>query len=120
MHHCQHLLRSYYVSQLWDSNCEMKEMTFEVTKYTVSKQTVRESCAEGAGCTYLALDDYARIKQYDDDPTRNCASPFFDVRSWTFASCPIARFHMSVLVWCNAQAETTGFRVPCQGYGHIL
>lgn len=57
----------------------MKEMTFEVTKYAANKEAVKQTCTEGAGCAYLALDDYARIKQYDDDPTRNCASSFFDV-----------------------------------------
>jgi hypothetical protein len=58
----------------------MKEMTYEVTTYAADKEAVKVGCTEGAGCVYLALDDYARLKQYDDDPTRSCASPFFDVR----------------------------------------
>ncbi len=57
-----------------------KEMTYDRTQFRAKKATVAESCSGTAGCTYLALEDYAHAKQYEDDPTRNCAASFFDVR----------------------------------------
>ncbi|ELR11591.1 uncharacterized protein ACA1_258530 [Acanthamoeba castellanii str. Neff] len=62
----------------WSGVCERKEMTYDRTQFRAKKATVADSCSGTAGCTYLALEDYAHAKQYEDDPTRNCAASFFD------------------------------------------
>jgi hypothetical protein len=61
--------------------CERKELTYNRTQYSAKKSVVAESCSGTSGCTYLALEDYAHAKQYEDDQTRNCAASFYDVRS---------------------------------------
>jgi hypothetical protein len=67
-------------------------MTYDRTQFRAKKATVAESCSGTAGCTYLALEDYAHAKQYEDDPTRNCAASFFDVRLFSFSFSSLSFF----------------------------
>jgi hypothetical protein len=64
-------------------------MEYAVTTYEAIQSHVESMCDSETGCVYLSLEDYASAKEFDDDPTRNCAAGLLNVpnpRAWNSPS----------------------------------
>lgn len=69
-----------YHRLLWDEVCTLQDITYQKTTYAANKTAVEALCSVQPGCVYLGVEDYATSKQYESDPTRNCAASLLAVR----------------------------------------